>query len=168
MPRPAPLLTIGKPDPASRVLYTGWPVFALGFRPFHLLATAFAVVGMALWAALLLGVLPSAQSPATMAPLFWHAHEMVFGFAVAVAVVVGFLFTAGKNWTGLQTPQGPQLAALAALWLAARVLMWTGPALLPREVWIGGASVLWVVAFVAYLWRYTPWLMAPRADGREG
>ena len=125
MPRPAPLLTIGQPDPASRVPYAGRPVFALGFRPFYLLAAAFAALGMALWAALLLGVLPSTHGPATMAPLFWHAHEMVFGFAIAV--VVGFLFTAGKNWTGLQTPQGAQLAALAALWLAARVLMWTGP-----------------------------------------
>ncbi len=125
MPRQAPLLTIGKPDPASRVPYSGRAVFALGFRPFYLLAAAFAALGMALWAALLLGVLPSAQGPATMAPLFWHAHEMVFGFAAAV--VVGFLFTAGKNWTGLQTPQGAQLAALAGLWLAARVLMWTGP-----------------------------------------
>nr|WP_311529567.1 NnrS family protein [uncultured Ralstonia sp.] len=125
MPRPAPLLTIGKPDPASRLPYAGRAVFALGFRPFYLLAAAFAALGMALWAALLLGVLPSAHGPATMAPLFWHAHEMVFGFAAAV--VVGFLFTAGKNWTGLQTPQGAQLAALAALWLAARVLMWVGP-----------------------------------------
>ena len=125
MSRQAPLLTIGQPDPASRMPYAGRPVFALGFRPFYLLAAAFAALGMALWAALLLGVLPSAHGPATMAPLFWHAHEMVFGFAAAV--VVGFLFTAGKNWTGLQTPQGTQLAALAALWLAARVLMWTGP-----------------------------------------
>ncbi|NWK43775.1 NnrS family protein [Ralstonia pickettii] len=125
MPRQAPVLTIGKPDPASRASYTGLPVFALGFRPFYLLAAAFAALGMALWAALLLGVLPSTEGPATMAPLFWHAHEMVFGFAAAV--VVGFLFTAGKNWTGLQTPQGAPLAALAGLWLAARVLMWTGP-----------------------------------------
>jgi len=98
MPRQAPLLTIGQPDPASRMPYAGRPVFALGFRPFYLLAAAFAALGMALWAALLLGVLPSAHGPATMAPLFWHAHEMVFGFAAAV--VVGFLFTAGKNWTG--------------------------------------------------------------------
>lgn len=124
MPRPAPLLTIGQPDPASRVPYAGHPVFALGFRPFYLLAAAFAALGMALWAALLVGALPAAHGPA-IAPLFWHAHEMVFGFAAAV--VVGFLFTAGKNWTGLQTPQGRPLAALAALWLAARVLMWTGP-----------------------------------------
>ncbi|WP_104656884.1 NnrS family protein [Ralstonia insidiosa] len=124
MPRSAPLLTIGQPDPASRVPYAGHAVFALGFRPFYLLAAAFAAIGMAAWAALLLGGLSSAHGPA-LAPLFWHAHEMVFGFAAAV--VVGFLFTAGKNWTGLQTPQGKPLAALAGLWLAARVLMWTGP-----------------------------------------
>ena len=124
MPRPAPLLTIGQPDPASRVPYAGHPVFALGFRPFYLLAAAFSALAMALWAGLMIGVLPTERSPA-LAPLFWHAHEMVFGFAVAV--VVGFLFTAGKNWTGLQTPQGKSLAALVALWLAARVLMWTGP-----------------------------------------
>ena len=103
MPRPAPLLTIGQPDPASRVSYAGHPAFALGFRPFYLLAAAFAAIGMAAWAVLLLGGLSSAHGPA-LAPLFWHAHEMVFGFAAAV--VVGFLFTAGKNWTGLQTPQG--------------------------------------------------------------
>ncbi|MGM3274796.1 NnrS family protein [Ralstonia sp. 24A2] len=123
MPRPAPLLTIGQPEPASRVPYAGHPVFALGFRPFYLLAAAFAAIGMAVWAALLLGGMSSAYGPA-LAPLLWHAHEMVFGFAAAV---VGFLFTAGKNWTALQTPQGKPLAALAGLWLAARVLMWTGP-----------------------------------------
>ncbi len=124
MPRSAPLLTIGQPDPAGRVPYAGHPVFALGFRPFYLLAATFAALAMALWAGLMTGVLPAEHGPA-LAALFWHAHEMVFGFSVAV--VVGFLFTAGKNWTGLQTPQGKSLAALAALWLAARVLMWTGP-----------------------------------------
>ena len=55
MPRPAPLLTIGQPDPASRVSYAGHPAFALGFRPFYLLAAAFAAIGMAAWAVLLLG-----------------------------------------------------------------------------------------------------------------
>jgi uncharacterized protein involved in response to NO len=39
-----------------------------------------------------------------VAPLLWHAHEMLFGFAVAV--IVGFLLTAGKAWTGLPTPRG--------------------------------------------------------------
>jgi hypothetical protein len=44
---------------------------------------------------------------------------MLFGFAVAV--IVGFLLTAGKAWTGLATPRGAVLGALAGLWLAARL-----------------------------------------------
>jgi uncharacterized protein involved in response to NO len=48
---------------------------------------------------------------------------MLFGFALAV--IVGFLFTAGRNWTGRPTPTGAALAALALLWLAARVLVLT-------------------------------------------
>jgi len=75
-----------------------------------------------LWLALYLGWsswLPNSQ------PLLWHAHEMLFGFAVAI--IVGFLLTAGKTWTGLQTPHGPALAALVLLWLAARVASLLGP-----------------------------------------
>jgi uncharacterized protein involved in response to NO len=53
--------------------------------------------------------------PLVVPPLLWHAHEMLFGFAVAV--IVGFLLTAGKAWTGLATPRGAFLGALAALWL---------------------------------------------------
>jgi uncharacterized protein involved in response to NO len=54
-----------------------------------------------------------------MPPLLWHAHEMLYGFAVAV--IVGFLLTAGKAWTGLATPRGATLAVMAGLWLAARL-----------------------------------------------
>jgi uncharacterized protein involved in response to NO len=50
---------------------------------------------------------------------------MLFGFAVAV--IIGFLYTAGRNWTGLPTPHGATLAGLAALWLAGRLAMWYGP-----------------------------------------
>ena len=56
----------------------------------------------------------------------WHSHEMLFGFAAAV--IAGFLFTAVHNWTGLPTPTGSVLAGLTALWIAARVLILTGPA----------------------------------------
>jgi uncharacterized protein involved in response to NO len=57
--------------------------------------------------------------------MLWHAHEMLFGFAVAV--IVGFLLTAAKAWTGLPTPRGGFLAGLAASWLGARVAAVTGP-----------------------------------------
>jgi uncharacterized protein involved in response to NO len=94
----------------------GLPLLRLGFRPVYLGAAAFACIAVPLWIALLFG---RTQLPLSLPPLLWHAHEMLFGFAVAV--VVGFLLTAGKAWTGLETPRGAFLGALAALWLAARV-----------------------------------------------
>jgi uncharacterized protein involved in response to NO len=49
----------------------------------------------------------------------WHAHEMLFGYTVAV--IAGFLLTAARNWTGQPTATGGALAALAVLWLAGRL-----------------------------------------------
>jgi len=117
------LLQISPPTPSNS--YRGLPVLALGFRPFYLLAAAFGALSVLAWVAMYLGWWQPATQP-WLGAMLWHAHEMVFGFAAAV--VVGFLFTAGKNWTGLQTPQGTWLGILATVWLAARVLMWTGPA----------------------------------------
>lgn len=91
-------------------------LFALGFRPFYLLAALFALLAIPAWMLVLAGVLTP-----PLAGVWWHAHEMLFGFAVAV--IVGFLFTAGRNWTGLPTPSGRPLAALAAVWLAGRLAM---------------------------------------------
>ncbi len=99
---------------------TSWALWNLGFRPFYLLAGAFAVVAMLWWIAQFAGGLSGKgflQGP------LWHAHEMIFGYAFAV--VVGFLFTAVRNWSDAPTPTGPALAAIAALWLAARLLGFT-------------------------------------------
>ena len=104
--------TAPAPAPAPR----GWPLLRLGFRPFYLGAAAYGMLAVPLWIALLLG---QVSLNLTLAPVLWHAHEMLFGFAVAV--IVGFLLTAGKAWTGLATPRGVVLAALAGLWLAARL-----------------------------------------------
>jgi uncharacterized protein involved in response to NO len=106
-----------------------WAPFALGFRPFFLLAGVAAVVLIAIWAvAFALGT--------TMGSYYgfigWHSHEMLFGYSAAV--VAGFLLTAARNWTGVQTVRGLRLALLAALWLAARVL-----AFLPVPPWLNAA-----------------------------
>ncbi len=99
------------------------PLLRLGFRPFYLLAAIYAAFSIPLWIAQLAGLLPgSAALPGTL----WHAHEMLFGFALAV--ITGFLFTAGKNWTGQPTPTGWQLGAISLLWIAARALNFFGPA----------------------------------------
>lgn len=55
----------------------------------------------------------------------WHAHEMIYGYALAV--VAGFLLTATQNWTGRETLNGKDLAGLFALWVMARVFMAMGP-----------------------------------------
>ncbi|MGD8477263.1 MAG: NnrS family protein [Burkholderiales bacterium] len=92
----------------------------LGFRPFYLLAGLFATLSIPLWAAQYAGWLGARTIVA--GPL-WHAHEMLFGYAFAV--IVGFLFTAARNWTNQQTPTGVILVAIAALWVAARLLAFT-------------------------------------------
>lgn len=101
----------------------GWPLLRLGFRPFYLCAALFGMLAIPLWLALFLGQVSSVGL--SVSPLLWHAHEMLFGFAVAV--IVGFLLTAGKAWTGLATPRGAFLGALVALWLAARIAAIVGP-----------------------------------------
>ncbi len=97
----------------------GFALLQLGFRPFYLLASVFSAISIALWA---LQFSDWIAQPYLKGPI-WHAHEMLFGFALAV--VVGFLFTAGRNWSGRPTPTGLPLAALAVLWVAGRVLVLT-------------------------------------------
>lgn len=54
----------------------------------------------------------------------WHAHEMIFGYSLAV--IAGFLLTAVKNWTGIQTLYGIRLFTLFILWATARFLFLLG------------------------------------------
>jgi len=100
---------------------TGLPLLRLGFRPFYLLAALLAALAIPLWLAGYYGHLPALPKVG----LPWHAHEMVFGFAIAV--VIGFLYTAGRAWTGLDTPRGLPLALIALLWIAGRVAMLLAP-----------------------------------------
>ena len=111
-------------DPVRPVSRAGgaarpFALWNLGFRPFYLLASIFAAVSILLWIGEYAGYLPAAYSRDPV----WHAHEMLFGYTIAV--VTGFLFTAGRNWTGQPTPTGGLLAAYAALWIAGRVSVFT-------------------------------------------
>jgi uncharacterized protein involved in response to NO len=96
----------------------GWPILALGFRPFFLLAAILAAAAVPLWLLIYQGAFEPVSS---LPPTVWHGHEMVFGFAVAV--IAGFLLTAATNWTGRGTATGSGLAALAGLWIAGRVVL---------------------------------------------
>ena len=109
---PSPSPTVPPPN-----RYALWN---LGFRPFYLLAGLFAALSILTWVAQFAGWL---GSQIYLGDPRWHAHEMIFGYAFAV--IVGFLFTAGRNWTNRPTPTGMPLATIAGLWIAARVLVLT-------------------------------------------
>lgn len=94
------------------------PFLSLGFRPFYLLASVFAVVAMILW---ILAIGGRIEGPAGIGLVDLHAHEFLFGFAPAV--LAGFLLTAARSWSGLPTASGSGLGALALLWIAGRVAM---------------------------------------------
>lgn len=97
-------------------------LFHLGFRPFFLGAAIYSVVVISLWAAIFA---LNISLPISGLSIFqWHAHEMVFGYTLAV--IAGFLLTAVKNWTGMQTLHGPMLAVVFGLWLVARLLFLAG------------------------------------------
>lgn len=98
------------------------PFLRGGFRPFFLGGAAWAAAALLLW---LLAFLGKIELPSALDALAWHRHEMLFGFVGAV--VAGFLLTAVPNWTGRLPVAGLPLAALAGLWLAARLaLLWSG------------------------------------------
>ena len=98
-------------------------LFNLGFRPFFLLAGLFSLVSIFIWGGVFVYGWPVPRLP--FSPMQWHAHEMIFGYGMAVAA--GFLLTAVRNWTHLPTPSGYPLAGTATLWLAARVAGWMIP-----------------------------------------
>ena len=98
-------------------------LFELGFRPFFLAAGIFAVVSMLLWM-LMYQFSVSLPVGGSLSPVTWHAHEMIYGYAMAV--VAGFLLTAVSNWTGIRTWHGAPLVTLLACWVVAR-LAWILP-----------------------------------------
>jgi uncharacterized protein involved in response to NO len=104
----------------------GVPLLNLGFRPFFLGATLFAVATMVAWTLIYTYSIPFATGAVSI--LQWHAHEMVYGYGLAV--IAGFLLTAVNNWTGIRTVHGLPLLGLFLLWAAARVAIFVGGALI--------------------------------------
>lgn len=110
-----PLGLYGQAPPS--VAHATFAATAKGFRHFFLLASGFATVILPLWLSVLFGEAPSRY----LDPVTWHAHEMVFGFSVAV--IAGFLLTAVANWTQRETLVAAPLLALVFVWVAGRVAM---------------------------------------------
>lgn len=126
------------------------PIWALGFRPFFLLGGISSVLLMGQWILFQRGHLPLLPY---FPPALWHAHEMIFGFALGI--VAGFILTATQNWAGIPGVKGQPLFTLVVLWLAGRLglSIWTEPS------WIYAIVDL---AFVPYLGKLLwPYLSKP-------
>jgi len=96
------------------------PFWGRGFRPFFLLGAAYAVLTVLAWVFFVHGAI---TVPMTWDnPLLWHAHEMIYGFTVAI--IAGFLLTAVANWTSSAPVRGIYLALLCVVWAAGRAAFW--------------------------------------------
>lgn len=91
------------------------PLFAVGYRLFFALATLSALALMVVWSAFFKGTL---TQETYFSSHYWHAHEMLLGYSVAV--VAGFLLLAARQWIGAEAISGKHLAQLALLWLYGR------------------------------------------------
>ena len=92
-------------------------LFMCGLRPMFFAATLYAAFALAWWTGFLAFGLPLPAVPG--GPAVWHAHESMFGFAMAG--VAGFALTAIPEFTKT-APFGPRVALMfASLWLAGRL-----------------------------------------------
>ena len=90
-------------------------LFAYPFRIFFLSMTVLALAAIPLWVMQVNGVI---SLPLAMPGLFWHQHEMLFGFLSAA--IAGFLLTAVCVWTQTERTHGFRLVLLWGVWLAGR------------------------------------------------
>ena len=120
---------------SERQSLTHWQAFfSYGFRPFFLFACSYAAIAMAAWIAWIgIYALDAEVSSITIAmpPHIWHAHEMIYGYAMAV--IAGFFLTAVPSWTDTRPVQGTALQVLVSIWILGRIAIWSS-AFLP--VWL--------------------------------
>lgn len=129
-------------------------LFNLGFRPFFLGASLFAMISIASWMLVYFSYLSITIENISISQ--WHAHEMLYGYSMAV--VAGFLLTAVKNWTGLPTLFGRPLMLLFLLWCAARLLFLFGSTFL---LWVAVSDLLFglmlIIAITLPIFKAKQW-----------
>lgn len=109
----ATILNLQEPQRTSPDVPSWKAFFEIGFRPLYLAGAFWALISIGMWIFWpdrLLGELNG---------VLWHAHEMLWGFVVTIAV--GFLLTASGSWTGIVPLKGWKLGVVCLMWLTARL-----------------------------------------------
>src|SRR5690606_19500650 len=107
------LKQIQEPGAAPRAKPSMSAFLGLGFRPIYMAGAAWALISIALW------IFAPQWLGAPLSGVYWHAHEMLWGFIITIAV--GFLLTASATWTGVNPLHGWPLGVLCVLWVIARL-----------------------------------------------
>jgi len=79
----------------------------------YFMGAGWALVSIALW------IYAPQVLDGPLAGVYWHAHEMLWGFIITIAV--GFLLTASATWTGFNPLHGRPLGWLCLFWVIARI-----------------------------------------------
>ena len=134
------LIKIDEPAAPERPAPSLQAFLELAFRPLYLAGTAWALAAVVIW------VFAPQAIQAPLQGTAWHAHEMMWGFIATIAV--GFLMTAGANWTGLNPMAGRTLMVACVLWGIARAGFLLGG---PTLFWLGlvAEAGFFLLAFLA-------------------
>ncbi len=136
-------------QPTAALLFEG------GFRIFFLSAAFYSALIMVLWILDLSGTTEFLGTFSLLPGSLWHAHELIFGFIMAV--VAGFLTTAVPGWADSPRIRGAELAFLYGLWVLGRL------AVLFSEVLPMLLSSLIDLAFIPIL----VWIIAKRIIAKK-
>jgi uncharacterized protein involved in response to NO len=143
--------------PILWVLYLGYAGLGVG-----VLAAAVHAAGRAGLAGL---ELPGLGITAGRAALHVHVLAML-GFAV---LIIGMVTRTALGHLGRPLELDRSMVAAYGLVIAAAALRLTAfawPAW--TEAWLEAAALAWIGGFALYLWRFAPWLVRARVDGRPG
>lgn len=121
------------------------PLWQLGFRPFFLFGSLAGAALIGLWISVLSGII---HYTGFFDPITWHAHEMIYGFSVAI--IGGFILTAIQNWTGERGVHGTKLIALFVPWFLARI-----------AIFLSSEPSLWITILDLFFYPWLCFLLVP-------
>jgi uncharacterized protein involved in response to NO len=121
-------------------------------------AYAWIPLGLALLALAQVGVVPVSVA----------VHALAVG--ATGALIIGMITRTARGHTGRPLVASTAEVAAYALVLGAAVVRVLLPLAVPSlyTAALVVAAAAWSVAFLIYLWRFAPWLMSSRLDGKDG
>ena len=93
----------------------------------------------------------------------------LFTFGAMGAVIPSMIIRISKGHTGRKVVFEPMDKLVLYIMLFALLMRLIAPQIFPAAylVWIQLSAICWLAGFGILAWRYIPFLMQPRVDGKE-